>query len=195
MIYFTADNHFCHGNIIGSCTRPFSNVNEMNKKMIDNWNNLITKNDEVYILGDFSYKGKTQEINEILSKLKGKKYLIKGNHDKYLDDPLFKINAFEWVKDYYVLKYEGGLKIVLFHYPMLSWDSSYHGSIHLYGHIHNSGIKYPDFGEKLKILGYRAINVGVDVNDFYPVSIKQILDKVKTANEEAEKEGNTSCQY
>ncbi|GBU27251.1 hypothetical protein R84B8_00780 [Treponema sp. R8-4-B8] len=179
MIYFTADNHFCHNNIILSCLRPFKDVDEMNNEMIHRWNNVVKKNDEIYILGDFMYKGKGKDANEILSKLNGRKYLIKGNHEKYLNEKEFNSDAFEWIKDYYVLKYEG-LKIVLFHFPMLSWDGSYHGSIHLYGHVHNSGIKYPDFGEKLKLLGYRAINIGVDVNDFYPVSIKEIINRVNS---------------
>jgi calcineurin-like phosphoesterase family protein len=179
MIYFTADNHFCHGNIIGSCYRPFKNVDEMNRAMIENWNSYVTDRDEIYILGDFMYKGTGKDANNILSRLKGKKYLVKGNHEKYLSDPSFNANAFEWIKDYYALKLDGGQMIVMFHYPMLSWHGSHHGSIHLYGHVHNSGIKYPDFGEKLKMLGPRAINVGVDVNDFYPVSIKQILESVK----------------
>jgi len=116
MIYFTADNHFYHGNIIGSCDRPFANVNEMNKAMIDNWNSLITNNDEVYILGDFAYKASGNEVNYILSNLKGKKYLVKGNHEKYLTVSQFNTDHFEWIKDYYVLKHDGGLKLVLFHY-------------------------------------------------------------------------------
>jgi len=180
MIYFTADTHFCHNNIIGSCGRPFAAVDEMNRALIDNWNSLVTDRDEIYILGDFMYKGKGKEANIILSKLKGHKYLIKGNHEKYLTDPEFKPEAFAWIKDYYVLKYEG-VKIVLFHYPLLSWDGSYRGSIHLYGHVHNSGIKHPDYGEKLRLLGIRAFNVGVDVNDFYPVSVKAIFEKVDKA--------------
>jgi len=185
MIYFTADNHFCHGNIIGSCYRPFKDVQEMNSEMIKRWNSYVTDHDEVYVLGDFMYKGTAKDANEILSRLKGKKYLVRGNHEKYLDDPKFNQGAFEWVKDYHLIKYEGGLKIVLFHYPMLQWDGSHHGSIHLYGHVHNGGEKYPDFGEKLKILGSRAFNVGVDVNDFYPVSIKAIMDKVKAGEDGA----------
>jgi len=184
MIYFTADNHFCHGNIIGSCDRPFKDVYEMNKTMIEKWNSYVTDRDEIYILGDFLYKGTAKDANEILSRLKGKKYLVRGNHEKYLDDPMFNQRAFEWVKDYHVIKYEKGLHIVLSHYPMLSWYGSHHGSIHLYGHVHNSGIKYPDFGEKLEMLGPRAFNVGVDVNDFYPVSIKMIMDRVQQAKSE-----------
>lgn len=183
MIYFTADNHFYHSNIIGSCARPFSNVNEMNKTMLDNWNKLITKNDDVYILGDFSYKGKTHDVNEILSRLNGKKYLIKGNHENYLCDPLFNQRAFEWVKDYFILKYEG-IDFILFHYPILSWLKSNYNSIHLYGHVHNSGIKNAKFAEKLKLLEPCAINVGVDVNNFYPVSIKNIIKRVNIAIKE-----------
>ena len=183
MIYFTADNHFCHSNIIELCNRSFSDVNEMNNTMIDNWNSIVTKNDEVYILGDFAYKAKIHDINEILFRLKGRKYLVKGNHEKYLNDPLFDQNAFEWVNDYFILVYEK-LEYVLFHYPMLSWYKSYHGSIHLYGHVNNSAEKHPDFAEKIKLLGSKAINVGVDVNDFYPVSIKQIQERVKDVKDE-----------
>jgi len=175
MIYFTADNHFCHNNIISSCQRPFQDVNEMNKEMIDRWNSYVTQNDEVYILGDFLYKGSANEANNILAKLKGRKYLIRGNHEKYLSDTGFKQEAFEWVKDYHVFSYEG-IEFVLFHYPMLSWHKSHRGSIHLYGHVHNSAEKNDEFAGKVKMLGNRAINVGVDVNDFYPFSIKKILE-------------------
>jgi len=174
MIYFTADTHFCHANIIDSCNRPFNDVGEMDQTLIENWNSCVKNRDEIYILGDFLYRGKGKDANAILAKLKGRKYLIKGNHERYLTDPEFKPEAFEWIKDYYVLKHHG-IKIVLFHYPLLSWDGSHRGSIHLYGHVHNSGLKHPEFGEKLRVLGPNAFNVGVDVNNFYPVSIKKIF--------------------
>lgn len=182
MVYFTADNHFCHSNIIGSCSRPFTDVREMNREMIQKWNSYVTDRDKIYVLGDFLYKGTAKEANEILSRLKGRKYLVRGNHDRYLEDPVFNQKTFEWVKDFYVLKYEKGLHIVLSHYPMLSWYGSHHGSIHLYGHVHNSVIRHPELGEKLEMLGKKAINVGVDVNDFYPVSIKQVIDRAKQAD-------------
>jgi len=182
MIYFTADTHFCHANIIRNCNRPFEDVHEMNRVMIEKWNSYVTDHDDIYILGDFIYKGKGKDANEILSKLNGRKYLVKGNHEKYLTDPDFNQEAFEWVKDYYLLKLDGGMKVILFHFPIFRWDSAHHGSYHLYGHIHNSAEKYPDFGEKLKLLGPRAFNVGVDVNDFYPVSIKQIMEENRNEN-------------
>jgi calcineurin-like phosphoesterase family protein len=178
MIYFTADTHFCHHGIISSCNRPFETVDEMNKVLIQNWNSYVTNYDEIYILGDFAHKDSGREVNTILSKLKGKKYLIKGNHEKYLSDPEFKTQAFEWIKDYYVLTHEG-IKIILFHYPLLEWDGFHHGSIHLYGHVHNSGSRYDESRKRFQVLGPRAMNVGVDVNDFYPVNIKQIMERAK----------------
>jgi len=183
MIFFTADNHFCHNNIIGSCERPFADLVEMNQIMIQNWNSLVSARDEVYILGDFLYKGRAKDANEILAKLKGRKYLIIGNHERYITESDFNHESFEWEKDYFLLKYEGR-KFILSHYPFFSWDGSHRGSIHLYGHVHNSGIKYPEYGEKLKMLGSRAFNVGVDVNDFYPVSIKDIIARVESAKRE-----------
>jgi calcineurin-like phosphoesterase family protein len=152
----------------------------MNKALIDNWNTYVTNHDEVYILGDFMHKGNGKTANEILSRLKGKKYLIKGNHENYLSDPQFNLHLFEWIKDYHAVTLDG-IKFILFHYPILEWDNYFRGSIHLYGHVHNSGIKHPEYGEKLRLLGPRAFNIGVDVNDFYPLSIKTIIGKIETA--------------
>jgi len=177
MIYFIADTHFCHSNIIHLTGRPFSSINHMNSTLIQNWNTYVTDFDEIYILGDFLFRGDGRDANGILARLKGKKYLIRGNHDKFLDDPNFDSSYFEWVKDYYVLNYEKQ-KFVLFHYPILEWQGFFRDTIHLYGHVHNSG-KDPQQARRLKVLGARAINVGVDVNNFYPVSIKDILKKAQ----------------
>jgi calcineurin-like phosphoesterase family protein len=76
MIYFTADTHFWHSNIIRICGRPFADVETMNNVLIENWNSRATDQDEIYILGDFVFKGKGREANDILKALNGKKYLI-----------------------------------------------------------------------------------------------------------------------
>ena len=52
MIYFTADTHFGHINVIKLCNRPFATIDEMNEKMIENWNAKVTNGDTIYILGD-----------------------------------------------------------------------------------------------------------------------------------------------
>ena len=79
MIYFTSDLHFYHVNIIDLCERPFIDIEEMHKTMIDNWNAVVGKEDEIYIFGDFVFKGSGAQTNEILRQLNGKKYLIKGS--------------------------------------------------------------------------------------------------------------------
>ena len=79
--FFTSDHHFYHRNVIGYCNRPFKTVEEMNKVFIDNWNKVVNDIDEVYYLGDFSF-GTIDQTKELLSVLKGKKYLIIGSHDK-----------------------------------------------------------------------------------------------------------------
>ncbi len=136
MIYFTADTHFYHSNVINLNNRPFKNLDDMHRSLIRNWNSYISDRDEIYILGDLIHKGNGMEANEILKKLKGKKYLIRGNHDKYVNDENFNTQQFEWIKDYYVLDYKKR-KFVLFHYPILEWDGYFRDSIHLYGHVHN----------------------------------------------------------
>ena len=176
MIYFTADTHFFHSNIINLSDRPFKNIDEMNSTLIRNWNSYVTNFDEIYILGDFIFKGDAKQANSLLKVLNGKKYLIIGNHDKYLNDETFDKSAFEWIKDYYVLNYKKR-KFVLFHYPILEWSGFFKEDIHLYGHVHNSS-KDPAQRKRLSILGKNAYNVGVDVNNYFPVSIENIIKNI-----------------
>lgn len=155
MIYFIADMHFHHENVIEFSHRPYKTVEEMNKQLIENWNSVVTSpKDEVYILGDLlSNRGTGKQANAILEKLQGKKYLVKGNHEKYLKDKEFDHSHFEWVKDYHTLKYYKR-KFVLFHYPILEWDGFFRGAIHLYGHVHDTRTTHFN-----SILGPRAVSV------------------------------------
>ena len=171
MIYFTADLHLGHTNVIRYCNRPFSTPEEMDAVIIRNWNDIIKPKDEVYILGDLTMRPATV-AHEYLTQLNGRKYFIRGNHDQFLKGFEPYKDDFEWVKDYHVLRVDG-YRIVLFHFPILEWDQFYRGSIHLYGHVHNRPIK----GDHQVILSGPAFNIGVDVNDFYPVSLTEILER------------------
>ena len=82
MIYFTSDTHFNHTNIIRYCNRPFNCVDEMNNSLVQNWNKIITNNDVVYHLGDLAL-GMKEQANDLIKKLKGTIYLIRGNHDNW----------------------------------------------------------------------------------------------------------------
>ena len=173
MLFFTSDLHFCHANIIKMCSRPFADVDEMNNTLIQNWNAVVGSRDEIYILGDFLYKGNGSQAREILKKLRGKKYLIKGNHEKYLASSDFDVSLFESVKDYDVINYKD-VRFILFHYPILEWQYYHRKSVHLYGHIHKNTSQIPEVSKKFSYLGKRAINVSVDVNDYYPISAEAV---------------------
>lgn len=176
--FFTSDTHFNHANIIRFCNRPFKDVEQMNEVMITNWNNAISKDDTVFHLGDFCL-GSAAEWTKILDRLNGKIYLIMGNHDLKNIRQGF-ISRFEHVA--MQMRIEIGKKrIYLCHYPFLCFEGSYKDDVwQLFGHVHtrrsNSGI---DAG-RLQYLYPTQYDVGVDNNNFTPVSfgqVKRIIDK------------------
>ncbi len=138
--------------------------------MIMNWNERVSNDDEIYILGDLAF-GNQEYIKSLISRLNGKKYLIKGNHDRHVDKNDIASN-FIWIKDYYLLNHESGHKFVLFHYPIFRWAFQNYGSIHLYGHIHN--LHAGDFLATTKSI----YNVGADLNDYRPIKLREILQKL-----------------
>ena len=79
-VWFTADTHFGHENIIRYCHRPFANAGEMNAELIRRWNEAVPEDGIIFHLGDFCH-GNAQVWNSILEGLHGRKYLILGNHD------------------------------------------------------------------------------------------------------------------
>ena len=176
--FFTSDTHFNHANIIKFCNRPFKDVEQMNDVMIANWNSVIGKDDTVFHLGDFCL-GSAAEWTKILDRLNGKIYLIMGNHDLKNIRQGF-ISRFEHVA--MQMRIEIGKKrIYLCHYPFLCFEGGYKDGVwQLFGHVHtrrsNSGI---DAG-RLQYLYPTQYDVGVDNNNFIPVSfgqVKRIIDK------------------
>ena len=165
MIYFTSDLHLGHGAIIRMRNRPFVDVEEMNQKLIDNYNSVVRQKDMVYILGDICHRMRVEDANQLISRLNGKKILISGNHDKKYDRDLF-----DEICDFKTLSLHGHY-FVLMHYPMLSWPKMYQGSIHLHGHVHGSA----ENNQQNQQEGIYRYDVGVYANDFYPVSIETVL--------------------
>ena len=172
-LYFTSDSHFFHDNIIKFCNRPFKDVTEMNEILIRNWNNEVPVDGHVFHLGDVSF-GTPEKTKEILDRLNGKIYLLRGNHEKpALDNKCNK--RFEWIKDLFKLSVDLGdkkiQKVILCHYPMLVWDESHRGSFMLYGHAHNN-IKH----EVNKDV--HRFDVGVDAWEYKPISFKQVVEEM-----------------
>ena len=163
--FFIADTHYGHGNIIKFCNRPFLNVKEMNEALIKNWNSIVSENDEVYHLGDVAMKNPLI-AKQFLESVNGKIYLIKGNHEQSVLKKESNIKRFEWVKDYYELDLSFKQKMVMFHYPIASWNKCHHGAMMLHGHCHNS---YNGNG--------KIMDVGVDnpIVNFAPINIDTII--------------------
>lgn len=168
--YFTADQHFSHGNIIDFCNRPFDSVHEMNKALTEQWNNTVNRHDTVYFLGDFSMKEKEDFHRQLLSNLNGRIIWIVGNHDKKAYKkwlPRFKEEGLIEDFDQYREVSINGKFIVLFHYPLLSWNKRNYKAYHLFGHVHGM---IPSYG--------KAIDVGVDnheiTSEYRPVSWEEV---------------------
>ena len=109
---------------------------------------------------------RSDRANELISRLNGKKILIKGNHDKKDD-----LELFEEICDFKTVSLNG-LYFALMYYPMLSWPKKNSGSIQLHGHIH----AHEEYNLQNKADGIRRYDVGVDANNYYPVLVKQIIE-------------------
>lgn len=132
-VFFTADTHFGHGNVIGFCDRPFTSVEHMDRAMVEIWNAAVRPRDEVWHLGDFGFgrKATDDRMRRIFDALHGTKNLVCGNHD----GPATLNLPWASVQERKVLKHDGHV-LVLDHYPMRTWYGAHHGSLNLYGHVH-----------------------------------------------------------
>jgi len=175
-IFFTSDTHFQHENIIKYASRPFENANEMDETLIKNWNSVVGENDIIFHLGDFMF-GNIGRFWEIRSRLNGKIYLIHGNHDYKLMQKGNIEEAFEMVVTQMQIVVDGQ-KIYLNHFPLLTFDGIYKDkpTWQLFGHVH-SNAEHPKASPDLPRLSYLLpcqYDVGVDNNDYTPVSFEQV---------------------
>lgn len=142
MNYYISDLHFfCKSEVENGGKnydrRPYKTLDEMHEDMLQRWNKKITNGDTVYILGDIGRKDRDEGLISLMARLKGRKVLIRGNHDDLSDYRLQQI--FAEIRDYKKLSdsFEGkSYKLILSHYPILMWDGQHKGTILLYGHTH-----------------------------------------------------------
>jgi calcineurin-like phosphoesterase family protein len=161
-VFFTSDTHFGHAGALSLYRRPFASVAEMNEAMVARWNAAVGPADEIWHLGDFSLHQPPETIAETLARLNGTKHLVFGNND-----PPETTGLGHWasVAPYAELTLDGIL-LVLCHYPFRSWRGMAKGSVNLHGHSHGRMKPLP-----------RQIDVGVDVWDFRPVRLAELLGK------------------
>lgn len=150
--FFTSDTHFFHKNILKYSNRPFKHIDDMNYQMMEKWNETVSENDTVYLLGDVGFTTK-EKLIDFLTRLNGTKHLILGNHDQVITKNFNDFahgKVFQSISNYKEIKIDQQ-KIILCHYAMRVWNKSHHGSWMFFGHTH----------DKLSPLG-KSVDVGVD---------------------------------
>ena len=183
-IFFISDLHIGHKNVIKFDNRPFVDVEEMHTELIKRWNSVVGDNDIVYFLGDLSFS-RDELTTWFIYSLKGKINFILGNHDKMKD--ISKLGRWENIHEYGTeinVKDDdtiasrgsnGYQRIIMSHYPILSWNKSHYGAWHLHGHCHGSLIKSNQDYYKRKVM-----DVGCNCIDYTPISytqVKEIMSK------------------
>jgi calcineurin-like phosphoesterase family protein len=159
-MFFTADTHFGHGGALGLFRRPFTSVRTMDDALIERWNKVVNQGDEVWHLGDFAVGKSSREMKAKFDALNGSIHLIIGNND---GDETLSLPGFASIQRYAELDVDG-VRLILCHYPFRTWNGMAKRSINLHGHCHG----------RLQPMK-RQIDVGVDVWDFRPVALVELL--------------------
>ena len=173
--FFTADLHFGHANIIKYVNRPFKDVHEMNRRLVENWNSRVKPDDIVIHNGDFSFRnskgGKPGEGMQFKSdywrkQLNGNIIFVQGNHDRN--------NSTKTIIQSLVIKY-GHHYINIVHNPA-HWDSRF--EINFVAHVHNRWKFQRVFNAENSTWSI-LINIGVDQWDFKPVTFEEIYSEYR----------------
>ena len=185
-IFWTSDSHYFHNNILKYCNRPFETVEAMNEALVANWNSVVKPDDHVYHLGDFCF-GNVEKWNWCLEpgRLNGHIHLILGNHDPervFRDGTMF--GRFDSIDFQKILIIEGWT-VILNHFPFLSFSNNLdHKVVQLFGHIHSGPDGIGNVMTGGKELQWNQYDVGVDNNNYTPVSWAQIKERMKLAENE-----------
>ena len=181
-IWFTSDLHFGHKNIIKFCNRPWETVEEMDEALITNWNSIVGEKDIVFDLGDFAF-ATNGRWKELVQRLNGKHDLILGNHDgiRWPGDKTMQL--FERVEQQMII-YIDNRCIYLNHYPYLcyggSWKNPEHAVWQLHGHVHTCPNSSGADDKRMIYKFPYQYDVGVDNNNYTPVSFKQVKDIINS---------------
>ena len=175
-IWLTSDTHFGHQGIVETAARPFADVRAMDDGLIQIWNSLVQPRDVVWHLGDFAH-GPKGTAAKAFRRLNGTKHLVRGNHDG--DEA----EACPWasVVDVAQLKVDG-VRLVLSHYPMLSWPGSARNadghvhSIMCHGHVHGR-----PGDPRVPHVDLQRCDVGVDMRSMAPINAQTLVAQVRAA--------------
>ena len=165
MIFYTADLHFGSERTLRRDARPFAHVREMDERLIENWNATVSADDTVYVVGDIGAHDAPIPARQLRC-LKGRKHLVRGNHDMGLPGQEALFEFFETVTDLLEID-DGDAHVTLCHYPVVRLSG-----LMVHGHLH--AVR----GEGYRALCSlpRALNAGVDVNGYRPVGLSELIE-------------------
>lgn len=156
-VFLISDTHFGHANIIKYAGRPFDSVEEMNEAMVDNWNSVVKQGDKVYHLGDVTMNSKSLDI---LSRLNGRKVLIRGNHDiqklKFYTPHFYDIRGSHELDNF-----------ILTHIPVALEQSARYPQGNIHGHLHEKNMD-----------NHWYINVSVEQINYTPIAFDDIRQRI-----------------
>ena len=167
MDFFTSDQHFSHRNIIQYCNRPFESVDQMDEEIISRWNQVVSIDDTVYVIGDVSFHP-AGFSRRIINRLHGNKILIRGNHDKSHSKMIQM--GFDEVHEKMDYSFPDGSRALLWHYPLPDSLICNH-EVLIHGHTHCA----PE-----DAIQGKKFNVCVDAWDFTPISSDKIFKSLKS---------------
>lgn len=163
-VWLISDTHFDHANIIRYCSRPFGSVQAMNLTMLYSWNKTVESDDIVYFLGDMSFGRHSRQAWYWLDLLNGRKIFIRGSHDQEIrGDNVLKIIDMEMIQ-------VDSIPFLLVHNTFNPIANGWDGWI-IHGHSHNH----------VPFLDSKRINVSVEVIGYKPISLYEILERIKNA--------------
>ena len=180
-IWSTSDTQFSHKNILKFCRRPGDTGEEMDEGLIQNCNRVVGKDDMVFHLGDFAFAPNSQ-WKKLIDRLNGHIHLILGNHDviRWPGDKTMEL--FGGVSHQMILKIDGRT-VCLNHYPYLcfggTWRKPKYAVYQLFGHVHSGpNCKGIDTDRLVNLFPYQY-DVGVDNNNYTPVSWEQVKEIIQ----------------
>lgn len=175
-LFFTSDPHYGHENILKYCHRPFSSIKEHDEELIRLWNETVPEDGIVFILGDIGFCSEAY-LKSILNRLNGKIYWIIGNHDWRRITPGI-MNRFECITQQMVITVDNKI-VYLNHFPFLCYpDSDRHPVYQFFGHVHSGPLSGSSDISRLVHLNKRQYDVGVDNNEYKPISFQDIMKKI-----------------
>ena len=182
MIYYISDLHFGHRNVIAMDGRPFETIEQMDATLIRLWNERVTDEDDVYIVGDFAYRN-NYTATWYLRQLKGRKHLIIGNHDRYTIQDTKAMEYFASVEK--MIRVVDNDRIVsLCHFPVAEWKGKRRGGYHVHGHLHIRRDEVYEFMSRYD----KALNAGCMINGYRPVTLDELIENNLRFRQEAGKE-------